>query len=304
MTIQEATNTLWIQVKRIYDDRESSAIADRVMENLTNLSKSERIINKSQSLIPEQFTRLQNITEQLLEHKPVQYILNEAWFMGMKFYVNEHVLIPRPETEELVGEVVKAFENRESRVEKNIVDSRLSILDIGTGSGCIAISIKKSLPEADVFAIDISEDALEVARKNALFAPSAVKFGQLNFLEKKERDTLGKFDIIVSNPPYIAEEEKEEIDLHVREYEPHVALFVPTNDSLIFYEAIADFGKTHLKEGGKIFVETSSLRGNEVKQLFEKYDYDTELKKDMHGNDRIVKAERRKQKGEMKDEKS
>lgn len=278
MTIHEARQQLVFRLYDIYDDREAQSIADWVMEELTGWQKIDRILNKKVPLSAPQIERLQQITNELMAHKPVHYILQQAWFMGMKLYVDENVLIPRPETEELVEWA--SFDSAQD----------LRILDVGTGSGCIPIALKKKLPQATVTACDISEGALKVAERNAKEQQTEIEFLQIDFLNKIERDKLPLFDIIVSNPPYIAIQEKHEIDKHVVDYEPHTALFVPDDDSLVFYQALADFGLTHLSPDGFMMMEIHYQKGNAVKELFESKNYAVEVRKDMQGKDRIVKC--------------
>jgi release factor glutamine methyltransferase len=213
-------------------------------------------------------------------------VLNESWFRGMKLYVDEHVLIPRPETEELVDWALEEVERKQMTDDR----SRLRVLDVGTGSGCIPIAIKKERPGWEVYACDISEGALVVAKRNAAEHKASIELSKLDFLDKDERSALPTFDLILSNPPYIAEEEKSTIDKHVIEYEPHLALFVPEDDSLIFYRALADFGKSHLIKGGYMLMEIHFEKAEVARKLFTQHGYETELKKDMHGNNRMIKV--------------
>jgi len=273
MTIHDAQQQLLFQLYHIYDDREAQSIASWVMEYLTGWQKIDRIVNRTVKLSQPKQEELKQITEQLMAHKPVHYVLHQAWFYGMKLYVDENVLIPRPETEELVGWAASEFRGK-------------TILDVGTGSGCIPIALKKKFPHAIVAACDISEGALKVAARNAKEQDAPIDLIQLDFLQ--EWDKLPIFDVIVSNPPYISVQEKSEIDKHVVEYEPHTALFVPNEDPLVFYEALADFGKTHLKDF--MMMDIHYLKGQAVKELFEQKGYTVELRKDIHGNDRMVKA--------------
>lgn len=289
MTIHEAQQQLVFQLYEIYDHREAINIADWVMESITEWKKIDRIMNKQVPLLHMQVEQLEHITEQLLQHRPIQYVLGEAWFYGYKFYVNEHVLIPRPETEELVEWIV----NDELYAEKQKGEQtpQKYLLDIGTGSGCIAVSIKKQLKHDEVFGIDISADALSVAKKNAAFLDAAVSFQQLDILSEKETQPLPLFDIIVSNPPYIPISDKADMQKHVLEYEPHLALFVENNRPLLFYETIAAFGKKHLHQHGSIYVETHESLANEVEQLFIKEGYGkTILKKDLQEKNRMIKV--------------
>ena len=277
MTIHEANMRLLYQLYEQYDDHEAANIADLVMENVTGWKRIDRVVNKEvpfSSLMEDQFN---TYLKQLSTHKPVQYVLHEAWFAGMKLYVNEHVLIPRPETEELADIAVKERLNTSN-----------TILDIGTGSGCIAIAIKRKLPGADVYAIDISEEALKVAEKNADENDATINFIQSDILDETQWTGLPSFDLIVSNPPYIPITEKHKMQDHVTKFEPHLALFVPHEDPLIFYKAIARFAKKKLLPGGKVYVEMHEDFATQVVEVFNSLQ--TEIIKDMQGKDRILKA--------------
>lgn len=278
MTILEAYQQLFINLKKVYDDREAANIADMVMEYVTSFTKVGRLLNKATILTIPQQQKLLNYTDELLKHRPVQYVLGEAWFDGMKFYVNQAVLIPRPETEELVEQV----SNSEYQVS--------NLLDIGSGSGCIPIAIKKRLPNVSVTSIDVSEVALQVAKQNAEDLNADIDFRLIDFLDENNWLQLGIYDVIVSNPPYIKQSESRTMAEHVLAFEPHVALFVPDNDALLFYKKIAVFGKQHLTINGKIFVEINEQLGTEAIAVFEFYGYSAELKKDMQGRDRMIEA--------------
>jgi len=269
-------------LKKIYSNRESEIIADWTIENITGKTKTEWIINKEKKLNTAQEERLDECLQRLLNNEPVQYILNEVWFCGMKFYVDKNVLIPRPETEELIEWIIAEIKNQKSKIK--------NIFDVGTGSGCIAISLKKKLLNTKIWACDISKEALLVSKKNAVDIDSSVKFIQLDFLDVAQRKQLLNFDIIVSNPPYVVEKEKEQMEANVLKYEPASALFVPDNDPLIFYKAVADFGKENLNPNGVIYVEIHESLGYEVIQLFQSKGYTAELRKDLQGKDRMVKA--------------
>ena len=215
----------------------------------------------------------------------------------MKFFVNEHVLIPRPETEELVEWVVKDVRctkyevpsKNDSKI-KHPTSDIVHIIDIGTGSGCIAIALKKELTNADVIAIDICEDALQVAKRNAVDQNAEINFLQLDFLNEKLWQSLNSFDIIISNPPYIPDSEKEKLDKNVSDHEPHIALFVTENDPFIFYKKIATFAGEHLNASGKIFVEVHEDYSKEVSEIFLEHKFKTESRKDIYGRERMVKA--------------
>ena len=281
MTIQEASRHIINQLKTIYEDSEAENISGWVIEYITDIRRTDRIINKEKSISPGQELQLNQYMHRLLQHEPVQYVLNEAWFCGLKFYVDKNVLIPRPETEELVEWIISDC--------KFPIDE-LSILDIGSGSGCIPIALKKRLEKADVWSCDISQEALKVANQNATALGVNVKFEELDFLNEEHRENLPAFDIIVSNPPYIPEKDKENMRLNVIDHEPATALFVPDNDALIFYKAIADFGKKHLIKNGIMYMEINESFGNETSVLFQSKGYRTVLKKDMQGKERMIKA--------------
>jgi release factor glutamine methyltransferase len=283
MTIHEAQQQLKFQLYEVYDDREAANIADWVMESITEWKRIDRIVHKDFSLLNAQVEQLQQITNSLLQHEPVQYVLGEAWFYGYKFYVNKHVLIPRPETEELVDWMITDVLDKELTV--------ATLLDIGTGSGCIPIAIKKQLPTVEVHSCDVSEGALSVAKKNAAFMEAVIQFHHLNFLYEEERTALPVVDIVISNPPYIPMRDKSNMQKNVLEHEPHLALFVPDEDALIFYTAIADFAKTHLSAKGAIYVETHEELAQQVADVFSLSGLiQVEVKKDLQQKTRMVKA--------------
>lgn len=282
MTVQNAYSSLMYQLFELYSDSEAAAIADMVVEDIIGFRKIDRVTHPSLTLSREQIKEWENITNQLLKGIPIQYVLGYAWFGELKLVVNEHVLIPRPETEELVLHIKRWFRT------KNF--SSPSIIDIGTGSGCIAVALQVGLPNSQVLALDASKDALSTAQKNfELYAPK-VESIQFDFLDRKNWQQLGKYGCIVSNPPYIAASEKETMEPLVWENEPNMALFVPDNDPLIFYREIAAFAKEHLIEGGSVWVEINQQLGQETCAVFKEAGFETSLIKDMHGNNRIVYA--------------
>jgi len=286
MTIHEARQQLISDLVGIYDTSEAANIAELVTEHITGWLHTERIKNKEILLSPNQLEHLDKIIERLKQNEPVQYALEEAWFAGMKFHVDKNVLIPRTETEELVEWVVKDINIQHSPLNK-----QYSIIDIGTGSGCIPISIKKKISQADVSAVDVCSEALFVATNNAINLEADVNFILLDFLDENKWNELGRYDIIVSNPPYVRQNEATAMHLRVTGFEPHLALFVPDNDALIFYKAIAAFGNTYLKPGGCIYVEINEASGKEITELFRSNNYSSvELKKDMQGKDRMIKV--------------
>lgn len=267
------------QLSTIYSLREAQQITNLVLEEITQLNQTQRLIANKSELTPHQIHLLENYLHQLKQHKPIQQVLGYAWFCGNKFLVNEQVLIPRPETEELVELIAK--ENNNKVVE---------ILDIGTGSGCIAISLKNKLPFANVTAIDISSYALQVAHQNAENLQQTIELKQVDFLNEDTWIELENYDIIVSNPPYIKDLEQSTMQQNVLAYEPHLALFVPDNNALIFYERIAKFAKHHLTKNGKIYVEINETHGKETAEVFTNKGYQTTIINDMQGKNRIIKA--------------
>jgi release factor glutamine methyltransferase len=281
MTVQEATYYILNQLRSIYSEGEASQIADWVMEKITGSIKTERMLYKNAALAPSEEIQLNDSVQRLMQHEPVQYVLNESWFCGFKFYVDKNVLIPRPETKELVEWIVTSTKSP---------GSELKVLDIGTGSGCIPISLKRKLEKAEVWSCDISEEAIAVARKNAIALGTEVNFIQLDFLDQKQWMQLPSFDIIVSNPPYIPEKDKATMQPNVLNYEPGSALFVPDNDPLVFYKAIAEFGKRHLNEGGAIYFEIHEELGFSISTLLKTNGYSAEIKKDMQQKDRMIKS--------------
>ena len=279
MVVKELYRNFLLKLQGIYNLSEATTITDWVFEKIAGLKRVDIIKAPAQPLNPSTLQRLNDALQQLLAHKPVQYVLGEAWFYHLKLKVNEQVLIPRPETEELVELLIS---DRRSKI------TDPAILDIGTGSGCIPIAIKKNLPAAKITAVDVSEKALEVAKENAVQYNTSINFVAMDFLAETEWTTLPMFDIIISNPPYIPLNEKEKLAKNVVAYEPHTALFIPDKDPLIFYEKIAAFSKTHLLPGGMIYLETHEDLAKEVATLFNKEHSNTEIKKDIFGKDRMV----------------
>lgn len=220
--------------------------------------------------------------EKLLQHYPIQYITGEAWFYKRKFKVSPAVLIPRPETEELVELIVKELNNKPS----------LQLLDVGTGSGCLAISLQKELPNVIVTAIDISEDALTIAKENASTLTAEINFKIIDFLNEDEWQNLAAYDVLVSNPPYITQSEEKVLDEVVTAYEPHLALFVADENPFIFYKKMIDFAVMHLKKDGIIFMEMHQDYAEAIKQLFTENNFDAKIIIDISGNARMLKATR------------
>jgi release factor glutamine methyltransferase len=270
------------QLQQIYSTHEAANITDMCFEKIAGITKSDVIKNPDFNLSAIYFKNLEAALAELLLYKPVQYVLGEAWFYKLKFKVDESVLIPRPETEELVNEVFDFIKYNSSK----------KIVDIGTGSGCIPISIKKEFPENIITAVDVDEKAIAIATQNATTHQTEINFVQMNFLNKNNWNVFEKFDIVISNPPYIPIAEKELMDKNVISYEPHLALYVPDEKPLLFYEAIALFSKMHLAENGKVFMEVHENLANEVANVFSEHQFQTEIKKDIFEKERMVMATR------------
>ena len=284
MTLHDSQQQLLFQLYSIYDNSEAQQIADRLMEHLTGWKRIDRVMNKMLPLLPEQIDSLQQLTHELLQHKPLQYVLKEAWFAGILLYVDERVLIPRPETEELVDWMIKDIQSGQHNISN-------SILDIGTGSGCIALGLKKHLPYCEIHACDVSEGVLEVARQNAANNHLVVQFHKLNILMEEEYQRLPFFDFIVSNPPYIPLSDKMSMQPNVLEYEPPLALFVDDNDPLLFYRAIVNFSGTNLRKEGVIYLEIHEAIAQAGRELLMQEGFlEIEIRKDMQGKERMIKA--------------
>lgn len=267
------------KLKTKFSSGEAENITAMMFEKIAGISKTDLIKVKNLEINQPTIKQLEESIDKLFLDVPIQYILGEAWFYGNKFLVNPSVLIPRPETEELVELVLKELKS----------DANKSILDIGSGSGCIPITIKKKFNQAKVTSVDISEDALEIAKQNATIIGTFINFQKLDFLERENWQLLGAFDIIVSNPPYIPFSEKESLDKNVRDYEPETALFV--DEPLIFYRAIADFATTNLLKEGKIFMEAHENFSHSVSEHFVQKGFITNVLKDIYGKDRFVVAQ-------------
>ena len=283
MTLNEARTVLTKELINVYETDELRNIIELVIEHITNMSRAEQVKNKVPYLTCTQLEDLDAITERLKKNEPVQHVLGEAWFAGMKFKVNKNVLIPRPETEELVDWIVKESQKLKVKSQK--------IIDVGTGSGCIPITIKKKLPEANISAIDVCSEALFTATENSIELGAEVNFVLLDFLDEEKWKELGQYDIIVSNPPYVKQSEINTMHDRVKEFEPHLALFVPDEDALLFYKKLSDFSLKHLKPGGSLFVEINEALGEQVVNLFRSTGFaNIELRKDMQEKDRMIKA--------------
>jgi release factor glutamine methyltransferase len=283
-TINQLRNQLSTVLTPIYGEAESGQMLRMLFEHFCGLSGAALVLQKNDLVTKEQSDNLLEALRQLADQKPIQYILGHAWFCNLRLEVNPSVLIPRPETEELVDLIVS-----DSKDSFAGIDCRL--LDIGTGSGCIAVASKKSLPGWQVSACDISEDALKLARRNAEQAGTGIDFFNADILSWKEWPDQGLFNIIVSNPPYVCEKEKKRMRANVLEHEPGLALFVPDQDPLQFYRAIAGFALQHLAKNGKLFLEINESFGSEIIYLLTSCGFkDVEVRKDFRGKNRFAIA--------------
>lgn len=275
--ISEYINT---ELSGYYPPEEIRVFTKWILQKTTNHSFVDISACKNNNLSDSQVKEIEEIAARLKNYEPLQYILGETEFYGLPFLVNRSVLIPRPETEELVEWILE--ENKNANAE---------MLDVGTGSGCIAVALAKKLNGASVSAWDISGSALTVARENAELNNVIVSFSQIDVLNFIPNDA--KYDIIVSNPPYVTESEKKEMEQNVLDFEPHTALFVPDNNALLFYRAIADIALRQLKPKGNLYFEINRTKGGEtVAMLKEKGFRNVELRKDLSGNDRMIRAEK------------
>ncbi|GAA4213623.1 peptide chain release factor N(5)-glutamine methyltransferase [Pedobacter jeongneungensis] len=270
-----------LELMSLYGSEEAKWLFSLAAEQVLNLSRNKLMMLKDQEISFINLQKLLSILNDLQIGKPIQHILEEAHFYGLVFKVNENVLIPRPETEELVEWIISVCSSR-----TNVDDFK--ILDIGTGSGCIPVTLKKYLPNTRISTLDISPEAIEVAKQNALQVGVEIDFITANILTFQYEE---KFDVIVSNPPYIRDLEKGEMRDNVLLHEPHLALFVRDENPLIFYKAIADFAKTNLKPKGQLYFEINEYLGEETIEMLKDKDFvNIELRKDMQGKDRMIRA--------------
>lgn len=282
MKIKQYRTQFIQELSPFYDAYESESFFYLILEDKHKLRQIDLALNHELNFSENDIIVWNVFLDQLKKEVPVQYLLGKTNFYGLDFEVNENVLIPRPETEELVEWII----HENSNINKS---KKLKILDIGTGSGCIAISLAKNLPNAEVCAIDVSKKALETAKRNAINNNVEVTFIFQDILELEELKY--NFDIIVSNPPYIRNLEKKEIKKNVLGYEPHLALFVEDNDALIFYEKIASLAQKNLLENGQLYFEINQYLGEEMTDLLEKMNFrNIELRKDIYDNDRMIKG--------------
>ena len=268
------------ELDEIYGKEEVDSFFYLLIGHYLGLERFVLALNRDLVVSKEMEQPLFEALAQLRLHRPIQYIIGKAHFMDLDFSVDERVLIPRPETEELVRWVIEEFRDGVSEP---------SILDVGTGSGCIAISLAKNLSRAKVFGLDISEKALEVARQNSVFHQADIEFLKADILNLQSLDT--RFDVIVSNPPYVREQEKRHMQKNVLEHEPGLALFVSDDNPLMYYGAIVRFARKNLNNNGTLYLEINQYLGKETEALLTYHNFsEIELRKDMFGNERMLKA--------------
>jgi release factor glutamine methyltransferase len=287
MTIEAANRLLIASLGGLYDERETAAISSLVMERLTGMSKGMRLSHKEDTFSISTEELYQQYLSKLLKNCPVQYVLGEAWFGNLLFYVDEHVLIPRPETEELVEWLLSDNPAVTGKTDPGIP---VSVLDIGTGSGCIAVYIKKKRSDFDLIALDVSETALSIAKKNAQIHGVEIRYTFCDIRDSKQWEKIPAMDLIISNPPYIPVKQKQFLDKHVRDFEPELALFVPDENPILFYRLIADFAKEKLESGGKLYLEIHHDFAGEIRDWYVREGFIVELKKDFSENNRMIKA--------------
>ncbi len=279
MLLNDIKQALKKQLAGQFESVELNPILSILIEHVTGWDQVQQVIHKDNAISEEQVLAFETAATALLAGRPIQYITGKTWFMGEPYIVNDQVLIPRPETEELVDWVIEYAA---------IKGKALRILDIGTGSGCIAIAIKKALPEAIVSAIDISTGAIKIAATNAAALKADIEFTCLDILNTAFLP--GQYDVIVSNPPYIPMQEMKNMELQVTDHEPNIALFVPDEDPLVFYKAIARLAKLHLSTNGQLFFEIHYDQGDAMIALLDEMHFHAELRTDLFGKDRMVRA--------------
>lgn len=286
MTFIEIEKEFLDNLSAIYEEREAKSLTWLSIQFVCHVDRAKYLSMREEEPNKADLESLKSILKQLKKGIPIQYVLGEADFYDLKFKVNPSVLIPRSETEELVDWAIITIR------EMNGEHESLKILDIGTGSACIPISIKKFITLADVTAIDISKEALNTAIKNAELNQVAVKFIEYDILNPTKKELISsKYDIIISNPPYVTNSEKSKMHQNVLNHEPHIALFVPDEDALVFYSSIADFALKNLNKNGFLFLEINEAYGNNtVDLLLNKGFKSAEIRQDMYGKDRMIKA--------------
>jgi release factor glutamine methyltransferase len=281
MNIKDFKSYFVEQLMHKYDVDECTSLFYIVIDKMLNTSKMKFVLVQEKQIEAKDEAVLQSVIKQLLAGKPIQYVLGEAYFFGLPFFVDSSVLIPRPETEELVEWILENVRSSSSLYTK--------VLDVGTGSGCIPVALKKNADGLDLYGMDISSEAIEVAKKNAALNEAEISFIQADIFKYQ---TPATFDIIVSNPPYIKEDEKGQMHENVLDHEPHTALFVTNEHPLVFYEEIAEFSKKHLKANGLLFFEINEHLGAETVEMLRRKGFrNIVLRKDMQGKDRMIRCQ-------------
>ena len=294
MLLKQYKTHFFNTLKNIQEEQEIESFFFILTEYLHNLKRVDVALNPNFELLDADVKKWDSILVQLQQEKPIQYITGKTWFYGLQFEVNENTLIPRPETEELIKWILDSQKVKDK-------SQKVEVLDIGTGSGCIPIAIKANLPKANISAIDVSQQALEVAKRNADLNKVTINFIKVNILEVEDLSQLtssiihhpSSYNIIVSNPPYVRNLEKREIKKNVLDYEPHLALFVADKEPLLFYRKIAQLALKSLVPNGLLFFEINQYLGKETIELLENLGFkNIELKKDMYGNDRMIRCKK------------
>ena len=292
MTIKQYRAHFNESLKHLYPTSEINSFFFIILEEYMGFKRIDIVLKSDFNIDQKSLNLMQIATKQLEQEIPIQYIIGKTEFFGLPFNINKEVLIPRPETEELVERVIKEvslIKTYKTDSNETTNEKQLKILDIGTGSGCIAISLKKEIPSSKISAIDVSNEALRIAKKNALLNKVDINFIHLDILKTNNLDKL--YDVIVSNPPYVRELEKKEMKNNVLNNEPHLALFVDNKNPLLFYNKIAELAKNFLTKNGQLHFEINQYLGKEtVILLAEKGFKNIQLKKDIFGNDRIITA--------------
>ena len=280
LKIKQIISYIKTSLRDYYPPEEISGFIFLIFEHFFSMSRTELLMKQDTDICHEFVMKIKYVVNELRKYRPLQYIINQTEFFGLPLFVNPDVLIPRPETEELVDWIIQNHHEKEYH-----------ILDIATGSGCVAIALKKNLPDSQVFATDVSEKAIEIAKNNAQKNNAQVHYFTDDIFNSQSRINHLKFDIIVSNPPYVTEKEKKQMQTNVLKYEPHQALFVPDHDPLVFHRVITDFSIKHLKAFGWLYLEINEAFGKEAMQLLKISGFsETEIKKDINGKNRMIKA--------------
>ena len=280
MTIKDLHHYSLSSLTSQYPEKEAKNLTYMALSNIFNLSRYQIHLNFDKTVDEDQYAKIKNIVDELKQYKPIQYIFKETEFYNCRINVSEDVLIPRPETEELVDWIIQDQNNNE-----------IEILDIGTGSGCISIALAKNLSLSKVTAFDISPDAIDIAKSNAVTNNVEIKFQEVDLFNIQNKLQVYKFDIIVSNPPYVRECEKKMMQSNVLNWEPEISLFVPDDNPMLFYNTIIPFAATSLKSKGLIYLEINENYPEEVKEVLMNNDFSTiEIRKDISGKFRMIKA--------------